>query len=132
MHFPELLGRSLVGRPVRYLIEVPDDVILREAERKVADAALAWAQSQSEQAATELRSAVFMLRKARQITGKVRIDEIMRELDAAEGSSLVPGSLFIVIDVVLGPVFVSKDQLEARQRARPAQIVAEYRPFRRL
>src|SRR5215470_19565531 len=98
----------------------PDDVVLREAERKVAEAAIAWANSRDDdEKAAELRAAVFMLRKARQITGKIRVSEILRELEATDAASRAfPAVLFVVLDTAMDPVFTAKERDQAVSHAR--------------
>lgn len=66
-----------------------DEDLIRHAEKEVLDAAVAWATRQptSDMSAElqRLRSAVYMLRKAHTITGKVSLEAIREAVDREEG-----------------------------------------------
>ncbi len=60
-----------------------EDDLLRDAERRVVEAAEAWEVEQrratrepSSSVSQQLRSAVYMLRKARAVTGKIRVSDV--------------------------------------------------------
>ncbi len=62
--------------------------MLRNAEREVIEAAEAWEAEQrrttrepSSSASQQLRSAVYALRRARHVTGKIRVEDIRAELE---------------------------------------------------
>jgi hypothetical protein len=72
-----------------------DDDLVQHAERSVIDAAVEWAKEQQRAspavqspAASKLRTACYMLHRARTITGRVRLEEIeqaMREDEEKKG-----------------------------------------------
>jgi hypothetical protein len=65
---------------------VEEDLVQR-AEREVIDAAVEWSREQQRQpptvqsaAASRLRTACYMLHRARTITGKVRMEDVERAM----------------------------------------------------
>jgi hypothetical protein len=71
-----------------------DEDLVQHAERSVIDAAVEWANEQQRAApavqspaASKLRTACYMLHRARTITGKVRIEEIERAMRDEEKKS---------------------------------------------
>jgi hypothetical protein len=67
-----------------------DDELVQHAERDVINAAQAWSKEpqrlteKATPASERLRTAVYMLNRARTITGKVRLEEIQRAMQEQE------------------------------------------------
>lgn len=67
-----------------------DDELVKSAEREVVAAAEEWDREQGKSqrllstASQKLRSAVYMLKRARIVTGKIRVEDVQRELEASK------------------------------------------------
>ena len=68
-----------------------DDDLVQHAEREVIEAAVEWAREQQRAApavqtpaASRLRTACYMLHRARTITGKVRTEDVERAMQEAK------------------------------------------------
>lgn len=68
-----------------------EDDLLRHAERDVIEAAETWETEQrkatrepSSASSQQLRAAVYALRRARRVTGKIRVEDVRDEIEKAK------------------------------------------------